>query len=125
MSWFSSEADRYTGELYDVDDPTKPPETVTFKRLTAGEYAEVQDIIFDPDRGEGAVRMAIISRALVSWTLQEELTEAILSALKPEVFQQLWLLVDERDVNPFSAARAAAARTETAADAGSTNDDAD
>ncbi len=108
MAWFSENAETYKIEIVDPDDEAIRA-TVTCKRLTAGDHADIVDVLFDEERGEGGQRLLIVERAVVGWTLPEAYTPAMLSGLKPEVFLQIYAGIKDVDVNPFApAARLAA-----------------
>lgn len=90
------------GKTYDreVKHPDGTEETVTFRPLDAGDRAEFHEIRILSE-GEGAMRTGRISvlmveRAVVAWTLKEEdgsplpVTSAIINALEPSVFDQLY-----------------------------------
>lgn len=91
------------GKTYDrpVKHPDGTEETVTFRPLDAGDRAEFNEIRILSE-GEGAMRTGRISvlmveRAVIAWTLKEEdgvtplpLTSAIINALDPSVFDQLY-----------------------------------
>lgn len=89
------------GKTYDreVRHPDGTVETVTFRPLDAGDRAEFNEIRILSE-GEGAVRTGRISvlmveRAIISWTLKQDgeplpVTSAIINALDPSVFDQLY-----------------------------------
>lgn len=114
MGWFTDNADTYEIEIVDPDDESNKA-TITCKRLTAGDHADVVDLMHDDEEGEGQVRRLIVQRAVVGWTLPEAYAPAMLDGLKPEVFLQIWAGIRSEDVNPFGPAVRLAASLKTAA----------
>jgi hypothetical protein len=122
VGWFSESADTYEIEIVDPDDESLTA-TITCKRLTAGDHADVVDAMHDEERGEGRVRQLIVERAVVGWTLPEAYSPGMLAGLKPEVFLQIWAGIRQEDVNPFARAALLAASHAAAAEATTPTDD--
>lgn len=121
MSWFAEDAERYTFEIVDPDDPSAKA-TVTCKRLNAGDHAAVVDLLHDDERGEGETRMLIVARAIVGWTLPVPYSEASLAGLAPAVFLQIWAGIRQEDVNPFGQAALLVASQRSEAEASTAMD---
>jgi hypothetical protein len=131
-SWFAGENPTYPIEL--VHPATGDKIKVVARRLDGKDFAEVQNVVYDPALGEGDTRRAIVTRAVVSWDMKDvPWTPAMFDQLLPEIMMQLWLGIDERDVNPLSEALRATApppdqttsQDEPSAAAGSAPGDAD
>lgn len=116
MAWFTSDAETYSFEIVDPDDPEQKA-TVTCRRLNADDHAKVVDSLNDDERGEGETRMIIVGAAIVSWSLEEAYSPAMLRGLDPRVFLQIWAGIRQEDVNPFGAAALLVAGQRSAAEA--------
>jgi hypothetical protein len=122
VAWFTENAETYEIEIVDPDDETVKA-TITCKRLSAGDHADVVDAMHDDESGEGHVRFLIVERAVTGWSLPEAFSPAMLAGLKPEVFLQIWAGIREEDVNPFGRAARLAASLKQEPEASTTTDD--
>jgi hypothetical protein len=107
-SWFV-QPETYEREvhLYEGEGDAKKvvaTEKVTLRPLNAGDRAEIDDAIriefadatddeeakVSPQVRIGTMKRLVVSRALVSWTLELPVSEATLSQLQPDVFEQIF-----------------------------------
>lgn len=104
MPWLSEEAETYKVEVRNPDNPEEVAE-VTLRRLNAGQHAEVQDSMFDEEKGEGHTRLVIVRHAIVDWTLPVgAYSPDKVQALDPAVFLQIYAGIKKEDLNPFGQA---------------------
>jgi hypothetical protein len=118
VPWFAEQLETHAVEIVnDAGDKA----VVTCRRLNAGDHAAVVDKMMDDEAGEGEVRIELVKRAVVSWTLTDAegnlvpYSEAMLLGLAPEYFLQIYAGLKKEDVNPFMRAAALSASLKVAA----------
>lgn len=118
----ASELPTYTIDVLDEQDVEY---SVTLRRLSAGDHAEVQDLMFsgDEDTGtEGRTRLMLVQKTVVTWTKPDvgPPTPATISDLPPGEMLQIYVQIDDRDLNPFTAAVAARVKLQATRDTAKT-----
>jgi hypothetical protein len=98
MSFFVAR-DPITHTITDTD--TGETATVDIRPLNAGDQVAIQDTIrvligdeAEPEVNIGTMKLLIVERALAGWSLDLALNRNTISALKPEIFEQIYRLAN-------------------------------
>jgi hypothetical protein len=96
---------------HEITDPvTGEKASVTIRKLNAGDTAAIQDTIRmtlgekpDAEFKLGEFRLLMVERALVAWSLPKPVTPMTIRALEPDVFEQIFNIVNQQgtDNNPL------------------------
>jgi hypothetical protein len=93
-----------SGETSDhtITSPTGEEATVTLRELNAGDMATIQDTVRVTSEGDevspelriGAMKLAMVTAAVVSWTLEVPATPNSIRALDSTVFEAIFKIVN-------------------------------